>query len=287
LLGAPAAVPKTPDGKPLALLLAGTKSHPPGQHEYNAGVLLLAECLAQGAPDLAVITYLNGAWPEAREIEAMDTIVFYCDNYLKHMLLKGDRLAQIGRETNRGAGFMVLHAAVDFPTDRGGPEALQWMGGFFEGHWSVNPMWTATYSHLPRHSVTNGVRPYSIYDEWYFHFRFNKTAGRLIPILVDVPPLSIADHPDGRGSGNPAARAEILARKPQVMAWAYERPDGGRGFAFGGGHFHKNWANPNQRKLVLNAILWTAKIEVPAAGVESTVTADDLRANLAPLPAAP
>ena len=51
--------------------------------------------------------------------------------------------------------------------------------------------------------------------------------------------------------------------KPQHTSWVTEHSDGGRGFGFTGGHFHKNWANENFRKLVLNAIVWTAKINVP------------------------
>ncbi|MBI3855332.1 MAG: ThuA domain-containing protein [Planctomycetes bacterium] len=50
-----------------------------------------------------------------------------------------------------------------------------------------------------------------------------------------------------------------------------ERKDGGRGFGFTGGHFFANWWLPEFRRLVLNAIAWTAKIEVPAGGVESTL----------------
>ena len=42
------------------------------------------------------------------------------------------------------------------------------------------------------------------------------------------------------------------------MAWARERPDGGRGFGISGGHVHWNWGNDNFRKLVLNAIVWAA-----------------------------
>ena len=57
-----------------------------------------------------------------------------------------------------------------------------------------------------------------------------------------------------------------------MLAWAVERPDGGRGFGFTGAHTHKNWGDPNFRKLVLNAILWTAKLDVPSEGVESHVT---------------
>ena len=67
-----------------------------------------------------------------------------------------------------------------------------------------------------------------------------------------------------------------------MLAWAVERPDGGRGFGFTGAHAHKNWGDPNFRKLVLNAILWTAKLDVPAEGVESTVTGEELKQNLDP-----
>jgi hypothetical protein len=67
--------------------------------------------------------------------------------------------------------------------------------------------------------------------------------------------------------------------------WLAERSDGGRGFGFTGGHFHLNWKNDDQRKVVLNAILWIAQVEIPAGGVASTVTDEDLQANLDPKPA--
>ena len=47
-----------------------------------------------------------------------------------------------------------------------------------------------------------------------------------------------------------------------------------------GGHFHQGWANNDQRKLVLNAILWTAKAKIPVDGVASTITEEDMKANL-------
>ena len=64
--------------------------------------------------------------------------------------------------------------------------------------------------------------------------------------------------------------------------WVATRPDGGRGFGFTGGHNHLGWGNADQRKLVLNTILWIAKRDVPTGGVESAVTQDDLMANLDP-----
>jgi hypothetical protein len=69
------------------------------------------------------------------------------------------------------------------------------------------------------------------------------------------------------------------------MMWAIERADGGRGFGFTGGHFHANWGNDNVRKAVLNALVWVTKLEVPANGIESKVSDEELTANLDPKPA--
>ncbi len=64
------------------------------------------------------------------------------------------------------------------------------------------------------------------------------------------------------------------------MMWVYERPDGGRSFGFTGGHTHANWGDANQRKIMLNALLWIAKVDVPKGGVEDKITAEDLTMNL-------
>ena len=69
------------------------------------------------------------------------------------------------------------------------------------------------------------------------------------------------------------------------MLWTLERPDGGRGFGFTGGHFHRNWQNDEYRKVVMNAICWLAGISVPALGVgSSSVTDAELERNLDPKP---
>jgi hypothetical protein len=68
------------------------------------------------------------------------------------------------------------------------------------------------------------------------------------------------------------------------MMWAVQHPNGARGFGFTGGHFHDNWSNDDYRKVVLNAIVWTAGVEVPSVGVVATVTPADLNANLDPKP---
>ncbi len=265
------------------LLLAGKQSHGPGEHEHNAGVLLLKKCLDESGLPVTTTTKLSAEWPSAEELAKADTILFYSDGGGGHFLLQGDRLAQVEKEMKRGAGFVALHYAVEFPADKGGPQALDWMGGFFEANWSVNPHWKADFKELPKHPISNGVQPFSTNDEWYFHMRFaGADKGKLAHILADVPPANTMSRGDGAHSGNPAVRAEVAAKKPQTTAWAFERANGGRGFGFTGGHFHKGWGNDDQRKLVLNAIVWTAKAEVPASGVPSKVTAADLEANLDP-----
>ena len=66
----------------------------------------------------------------------------------------------------------------------------------------------------------------------------------------------------------------------ETMMWVFERPGGSRGMGFTGGHTHANWGDPNQRKIILNALLWLAKVEVPAKGVVDTITEADLAMNL-------
>ena len=48
-----------------------------------------------------------------------------------------------------------------------------------------------------------------------------------------------------------------------MVAWAYERPGGGRAFSFTGGHLHASFAEEGYRKFLVNGILWAAKVDVP------------------------
>lgn len=270
-----------------AILIAGKPSHGPGQHEHNAGVLLLKKCLDESGLPLKTTVKLNAEWPSKEELASADTVLIYCDGGKHHLLLQDDRLQQLAAEIKRGCGLLCLHYAVEYPKDNGGPEMLDWMGGFFEEHWSVNPHWDAEFKGFPQHPISSGLQPYTIRDEWYFHMRFADPAkGQLTHILSAIPPDSTMSRKDGPHEGNPTVRKAVADKIPQTTAWAFERKDGGRGFGFTGGHFHHNWGNDNQRKLVLNAILWTAKADVPAEGVPSQVTAEELAANQDPKGAA-
>jgi hypothetical protein len=125
------------------------------------------------------------------------------------------------------------------------------------------------------------VQPFKQTDEWYYHMRFQPEMKGVTPILSALPPKGTLNRGDGPHENNPAVREAVLVKKePQHVMWVYERPDGGRGFGFTGGHSHKFWANDNFRKPVLNAILWIAKAEVPAQGVDAPVPPELLSTGL-------
>lgn len=268
------------------VLIAGKPSHGPGQHEHNAGVLLFKKCLEENAADAVTIThFLNSEWPTSEVLAKADTVLIYSDGQGSHPALQGDHLQQLGQAIERGCGLVCVHYAVEPTLENGNKEFIDWLGGCFEIHYSVNPHWEAHFKTLPDHPVSRGVKPFGTLDEWYYHMRFRKGMTGVTPILTDLPPPESLSRPDGHHSGNPAVRAAVLERKePQHVAWASERANSSRAFGFTGGHFHKGWAHPDQRKLLLNAILWTAKAEVPADGVPSTITDADLQANLDPKP---
>lgn len=275
-----AAVPGIGDRKKI-VMVAGTPSHSPGEHEFNAGCLLLKKSLDQNAPQVVCTAY-NGGWPvDSTAFDNADAVFLYSDGGGGHPAIQRDHLALLDALARQGVGIAAAHYAVEVPKEKGGPEFLNWIGGYFEAYWSVNPHWTLDKTKLAKdHPITRGVRPFAINDEWYYHMRFRDNMQGVTPILSALPPDATrgADGANSPHGGNP----HVQKRKgmAEVLAWAAERPDGGRGFGFTGGHFHRNWGHDDNRKLMLNALLWVANAEVPQDGVNSTVTEDELKQNL-------
>jgi hypothetical protein len=143
------------------------------------------------------------------------------------------------------------------------------------------------------------VKPFSVRDEWYFNLRLRVNrvendaslggavrfnANGVMPILVAKPSDAVRKGPYVAPRG-PYEHIIAASGRDEVMMWAFERPDGGRSFGFTGGHFHTNWGDDNFRRVFLNALLWIAKAEVPPEGVQSSVTPEELKANLDVKPA--
>jgi hypothetical protein len=92
-----------------------------------------------------------------------------------------------------------------------------------------------------------------------------------------VIPLLVGAVPD---KSRTTADAKNHNGRDEVIAWAYEGTDGTRGFGFTGADLHKSWSYESQRKLVLNAILWAAKLPVPAKGAGAKFAPESLQRNL-------
>jgi hypothetical protein len=161
----------------------------------------------------------------------------------------------------KGVGLACLHYAVEVPKDNGGPQLLEWVGGFYERPYSQNPINDVPLQQgAPRHPITRGWKNFQSRDEWYYKIRFGADDKRVTPILTTMLPKDAPNR--------------------EIVAWAVERGNGGRGFGFTGGHFHNNWGIEDQRRLVVNAILWVAKVDIPAAGAKCDVAPEDLKQNL-------
>lgn len=270
------------------IFIAGRPSHGPLSHEHRAGCLLLAKSLA-GVKGVVTEVHTNGWVSDEKVFEGAAAIVVYSDGGGGHPFLQADRLQKIGALMQKGVGLGAIHYAVEPTTQKGNAEFRDWIGGCFETHWSVNPHWDGDFKTLPNHSVTSGVKPFKTNDEWYYHMRFRDGMKGVTPILSALPPERTtgwnkdkpADAKTSTHGGNPHVFKAVAERKePQHVMWLATRPDSGRGFGFTGGHNHLNWGNADQRKLVLNSILWIAKAAVPANGVESTISQEELMANL-------
>jgi hypothetical protein len=264
------------DDKKKIVLVAGGRSHGYASHEHNAGCLLLAKCLNENMTNIHAAVYTNG-WPkDPTAFDNADCICVFCDGGGGHVVMP--HLEEMDKLAKQGIGIAFLHYGVELPKGKPGDYALDWVGGYFETFWSVNPHWRAEFKSLPKHPITRGVKPFWMDDEWYYHMRFPENMKGVTPVLTAVPPDST------RREGNDAhgANPHVRARKgmPEHVAWAYERPDGGRGFGFTGGHWHWSWASNDFRKLVLNALVWTAGVDVPPDGVPSkTPSIEELEAN--------
>ncbi len=245
------------------VLIAGPiTGHPKEAHEYEKVVVLLKEMI-ETSPNLGshpqLELHFNG-WPtEPRTLDDADSIVMVGDGgdhrEQDHPLYVGDRRDQFARQMKRGCGCVFLHWSTFHPS-RFHQETTEWAGGYFDyetgegaNHWySAIQTWNAIARPVAGHPISRGLRPYQTPEEFYYRIKFREPDSRLSPILVTRPPGESTDF---------------------AVAWAVERENGGRGFGTTGGHFFTNYWQPDFRKMVLNAIAWSAHLEVPANGVES------------------
>lgn len=250
------------------VLIAGKKSHGPegnGIHDYPWSVKLLKVMLDNSnvAEKVRVEYHLDG-WPEdEKTLDDAAAIMIVSDGRdgdlyeeAPHFRTEEHRQA-IAKQIARGCGFLTFHFST-FAPDKFADDILSWSGGYFDWETDGKKQWYSAIKTLdadiqlatPEHSVLRGVKPFKMREEYYYNIRFGADDKTLKPLWV-------------------APAVEGRAENGNVVAWAKERPDGGRGFGTTCGHFYDNWRQDNFRKLMLNALAWAAKVEVPENGVEA------------------
>lgn len=267
---------RTADGRTKIVLIAGTKSHGPGFHEYLKSARLLKVMLDRSASlrDVRTEVYYDG-WPaDQSTLETADTIVFFSDGMQwSPWSWSPERIAFMQRQIDRGCGFMTFHFATYIPYQFA-KQALDWNGGYVDYDGPQHPTEYFTQKTLttdvilptPAHPVMNGVHSFQIHEEFYYKPTFVDGLTGVTPLMraIDLP----ADpniYP-----GPPATPLE------QTFFWAYDRPRHrgskvqGRSIGATFGHYYESWQMDDYRKVIVNAICWTAHLAIPADGIQTT-----------------
>ena len=245
------------------LILVGPSTHPPGTHEVAAGGRLIEHCLEHMENVSRVDAEVIDKWPEDRmALQKIACVVFTGDRFPPAEMPDRERImADLTTMMDHGCGLVCYHYATGLGamhvTPEGDHPLLRWMGGYFATrtphHQSIARIFDSATIEPEKgdHPVLRGWKSFTLRDEPYIKNYFgNDGPAKNVTILASsmLPPES------------PAREA---------VAWAVSRPDGGRGVGIVMPHFFKNWQNDDLRRLILNGIVWSAKLEVPAEGVKT------------------
>ncbi len=242
--------------KKVLLIAQGPDGHPAETHEYVAGLRVLAKCL-EAVPGIDVMrVQADGPWKEGPElIGRADGVVLFLAEGAKWVSADAERHKALKQLAARGGGIVVLHWAMGTRPPEPIDDFLKLAGGCHGGpdrKFKVVEVDAAIAD--PKHPIATGIGGFRVKDEFYYQLKFVKPAGSVAPIL-QVP----------------------IEGSKETVAWAWDRPDGGRSFGFSGLHFHSNWRLPEYRRLVTQGVVWTLKLPIAKEGLPVEVTEEDLK----------
>jgi hypothetical protein len=258
------------------LFIAGDTKHRHGFHEYKAGSILLADALnTSGLPIEAKVHWYG--WPEDESIfDGVDACIIYADGGGEF----GEKYEFLHQKVKAGMGIMFMHFGVHPTKEVGEKYYNQWIGGFYDDEFSVNPSWVAEMTPKAGHPVSRGLsKPIRAYDEFYYNLNFDKSCNHCYPLATATPTEKNVIRYGSSKFWN--RQAEEQLGTAQALLWCKDPKQGARGAGFVGGHYHRNWAIDDYRTLILNTIAWVTRVEVPANGVPSQpITLEKLNENL-------
>lgn len=228
------------------VVIVGSTYYKPGEHDYMAAGGVLADLLRQTNGVFPVIAV---DWPKkASTFKNAKAVVFLFDGAAKHEALKADRFKQLNALMDSGVGLTQFHQTIDYPTEYL-QRARDISGGVFEKGYSQRAHWISEFSDFPKHPIFNGVTAFKIDDGWLYKLRYEPKG--VTPLLRTT---------------NPKAKSKDADPLAPVVAWAFDRPGGGRTFNFSGCHLHDSFAQAGYRRFLTNGILWSAGLPIPEAG---------------------
>ena len=264
--------PLEPAARTKIVFIAGPKDHgAPGRHEYEKDLKELAwqlehaenlkhlniatEVLMAPAPrDLSrlkdadlIVMHASGDWlPNETQIfflQAAQTNGRVYDAETTAYLAALEKMVK-----DEKIGMAVFHYTMWVDNWAGRRLFEEWLGGTWIPYTSHNPVDTWTTSVMaPQHQILRGVDTWSMREEMYSRY-FLPYNPRRTDLLLGTP----TNNDKG----------------PQTISFAHERPDGGRGFVYGGLDFHDNMhLHAPLRRFLLNGLVWAAGRQVPPGGV--------------------
>src|SRR5262245_4576945 len=249
-----AAVPGSAEAPRKVLLLQqGPDGHPPDTHEYAAGQGILEKLLLKAGGLAVSRANADEPWREGPELlPKADGAVLFISEGAKWLQADPKRYAAFRELAKRGGGLAVIHWGMGSRDQDNVAGFVDLFGGCHGGPERKYKVVTVT-AQLPaaKHAITFGLKPFRVRDEFYYKLWQAKGSEAIVKVDID-------------GSA-------------ETVAWAWERPDGGRSFGFSGLHFHENWGVPEYRRLVTQGVLWTMKQPIPVDGVPAHLDAADLK----------
>ncbi len=222
------------------LLIGHQPDHPWGSHMYLHTADMLAKCLKLNGD---IQTTVSDGWPkDPNQLTGVDTIVIYTSPAAE-LLLDGPYREQAWELMKQGCGLVTIHWASTVRQenlDRLGPAWMKLLGGTWISNVGLSIDTSQLKQLRPDHPICRGWNDYEIRDEFYLNPQITDEAQPLLQVSTKGQEV--------------------------IVGWAYERPAGGRSYATTLGHFYDNFQREEFRRTIVNAVLWTARQDVPPDG---------------------